>query len=115
MDTTQPKRRKYTKQPPILLPSSRSSRASVDVSVPNPNTADHDLIWDEFCRFVILAVDNALELDTSDDPLVLLIIAIADFLILGVFVGSVLSGSSGVMLRNRGNLEPHSEKVIDVA
>lgn len=95
-------------------------RAPVDVAVPDPDAADHDLVRYQTFHLVVLAINNPLDLDPADGPLVLLIILVlvtlAAILVLAlVFVGTRLLDVTGVMLGDRRDLEPDSEKVVDVA
>jgi hypothetical protein len=95
-------------------------RAPVDVAVPNPDAADHDLVRDQTFHLVVLAIDDSLDLDPADGPLVFLIIlvivALAAILVLAlVFVRTRLLDIASVVLSDRRDLEPDSEKVVDVA
>lgn len=106
----------------IQVPSEATflCRAPVDVAVPDPDAADHDLVRDQTLHLVVLAVNDPLDLDPPNGPLVFLIIlvlvALAAILVLAlVFVGTCLLDITGMMLSDRRDLEPDSEKVVDVA
>ena len=99
--------------------SHRSGRAPVDVAVSDPDAADHDFFRYKTLHLVVLAVNDALDLDASDDPLPILVVitvtALILTLVLNIVVRAGLLGVSGMMLCDRRNLEPDTEKVVDIA
>lgn len=95
-------------------------RAPVDIAVPDPDAADHDLVRYQPFHLVVLAINDPLDLDPADKSLVVLmilvIVALAAVLVLAlVFIGTRLLDITGVVLSDRRDLEPDSEKVVDVA
>lgn len=104
----------------VLLGATFLCRAPVDVAVPDPDAADHDLVRDQTFHLVVLTVNDPLDLDPPNGPLgfliILVIVAPAAILVLAlVFIGTRLLDITGVVLSDRRDLEPDSEKVVDVA
>lgn len=99
--------------------SARSSSTPVDIAVPDSDTADHDLVRYEAFHLVVLAIDDALDLDASDDPLVVLVVvttaALAFPHFLYVLIRCRLFDVPGVVLSDRSDVEPDPEKVVDVS
>lgn len=99
--------------------SVRSSSTPVDIAVPDSDTADHDLVRYEPLHLIVLAIDDALDLDASDDPLVVLVVvttaALVFPLFLDVLIGCRLFDVPCVMLSNRSDVESDPEKVVDIS
>jgi hypothetical protein len=99
----------------VLQEATFLCRAPVDVAVPDPDAADHDLVRDQTFYLVVLAIDDPLDLDSPNGPLVFLVALTAILVLALVFVGTRLLDITGVVLSDRRDLEPDSEKVVDVA